>query len=62
LVDDTIVDVEDHGGQILADDRMASEVADMLARRVYAMRPELRNTGFSIIVEDEAGDEMHRAP
>ncbi len=34
--------VEDHEGQILADDTTAEDVADELAARVYDVRPELR--------------------
>ena len=54
--------VEDHGGQILADDVTAADVADELARRLYEVRPELRNKGYSILVTDNEGQEVHRAP
>lgn len=60
LVDHTTV--EDHGGQIPADDITASDVADELARRVYEVRPELRDKGYSILVTDSDGHEVHRAP
>jgi hypothetical protein len=54
--------VEDHGGQDLADDVTASDVADELARRVYQSHPELRDKGYSILVTDSEGQEVHRAP
>jgi uncharacterized protein DUF6894 len=56
------VAVEDHGGQILTDDISASRVADELARRVSEVRPELLNKGYSILVKDSNGVEVHRAP
>jgi hypothetical protein len=40
LVDHHIV--EDHGGQVLADDITAADGADELARRIYDVRAELR--------------------
>lgn len=54
--------VEDRGGQILADDTTAEDVADELAARVYDVRPELRGKGYSILVTDAQGREIHRAP
>jgi hypothetical protein len=54
--------VEDHGGQILADDTIAEDVADELARRIYDVRPELRGKGYAILVTDTKGREVHRAP
>jgi hypothetical protein len=33
---------EDNGGQILADDVTACDVADRLAEELYQVRPELR--------------------
>lgn len=60
LVDHTTV--EDHGGQILADDITASDVADELAARIYEVRPALRDKGYSILVTDSEGNEVHRAP
>jgi hypothetical protein len=54
--------VEDNGGQILADDVTASDVADELAARVYEVRPELRGKGYSILVTDSQGNEVHRSP
>jgi hypothetical protein len=60
LVDHTTV--EDKGGQILADDIVASDVADELAVRVWKVRPELRDRGYSILVTNADRDEVHRAP
>jgi hypothetical protein len=56
------VTVEDNGGQVLADDISAADVADELARKVYEDRPELRDKGFSVLVTDSEGQEVHRAP
>jgi hypothetical protein len=54
--------VEDKGGQVLADDTTASDVADEIARRVYQARSELRGKGYCIIVTDVDGEEIYRAP
>jgi hypothetical protein len=59
LVDHTTV--EDQGGQMLTDDVVACDVADELALRVYEVRPELRGKGYSILVTDAEGREIHRA-
>ncbi len=53
--------VEDHGGQILADDTIAEDVADELAARIYEVRPELRDKGYAILGTDAEGREVHRA-
>jgi hypothetical protein len=60
LVDHTTV--EDKGGQVLADDVMASDVADRLAEDLYEIRPELRGKGYSILVSDAEGETIHKAP
>jgi hypothetical protein len=60
LVDHTTV--EDHGGQILADDITAAAVADELARRVREVRPQLMGKPYSIVVTDAEGHEVHRSP
>jgi hypothetical protein len=60
LVDHHVV--EDHGGQVLADDITATEVADELARRIHDVRAELRGRGYAILVTDSEGREVHRAP
>ena len=54
--------VEDHGGQILADDTVTEDVADELAAKIYDVRPEMRGKGFMILVTDAEGREVHRAP
>jgi hypothetical protein len=54
--------VEDHGGQVLEDDIKASDVADALAARIFEVRPELRDKGYSVLVTDSEGLEVHRAP
>jgi hypothetical protein len=56
------VSVEDHGGQVLTDDTAASRVADELARKVFEVRPELREKGYSIRVRDSKKHELYRAP
>jgi hypothetical protein len=54
--------VEDKGGQVLADDVVASDVADRLAEQLYQVRPELRGKGYSILVSGPEGEPVHRAP
>jgi hypothetical protein len=54
--------VEDEGGQILADDVMAGDVADRLAEDLYRIRPELRGKGYSILVSNAEGETVHKAP
>jgi uncharacterized protein DUF6894 len=54
--------VEDHGGQILEDDIKASDVADELAARIYEVRPELRDKGYTVLVTNDQGREVHGAP
>jgi hypothetical protein len=56
------VTIEDNGGQILTDDTAAERVADELARKLFEMRPELRNKGYSMRVKDSEGAEVHRSP
>lgn len=45
---------------MLDDDVTASDVADELARGIYAARPELRNKGYTILVTDDQGEEIYR--
>ena len=54
--------VKDEGGQFLADDITACGVADRLAEELFQVRPELRGSGYSILVSNADGDEVHRAP
>ena len=58
----TLMTVEDHGGQTLADDVTAADVADALARRVYEVRPDLRNKGYPSLSPTVEGRQVHRAP
>ena len=60
LVDHTTV--EDKGGQILADDVTASDVAEKLAADLFEIRPELRGKGYSIQVSGPDGETIHIAP
>jgi hypothetical protein len=54
--------VRDLAGRDLSDDMLASDVADGLANELYSLRPDLRRQHCSILVTDEDGDEVHRAP
>jgi hypothetical protein len=54
--------VRDLAGRDLSDDMLASDVADGLANELYSVRPDLRRQHCSILVTDEDGDEIHRAP
>ena len=54
--------VRDLAGRDLSDDMLASDVADRLANEIYSVRPDLRRQHCSILVTDEDGDEIHRAP
>jgi hypothetical protein len=56
------ITVADQGGQIIADDLMAADVADRLARELFEIRKELRGKKFYILVTDAEGEEIHRAP
>ena len=54
--------VLDLAGRDLPDDVLASDVADRLANELYSVRPDLRRQNCSILVTDEDGDEVCRAP
>ena len=54
--------VPDLAGRDLPDDVLASDVADRLANELYSVRPDLRRQHCSIVVTDEDGDEVYRAP
>jgi Bacteriophage Lambda NinG protein len=56
------VTVEDHGGQLFTDDGAAARAADDLAQQIFEVRPELRGKGYSVLVTDARGLEVHRAP
>jgi hypothetical protein len=59
LVDSTTV--EDQGGRILADDAMATDVANRLASQLREIRPELIGKNYAIVVTSADGRELHRA-
>jgi hypothetical protein len=54
--------VADEGGAELPDDIAALDVAEEIARRLLAERPELRNRHFSILVTNQEGVEIGRVP
>jgi hypothetical protein len=54
--------VSDQGGQVLQDDSQAVVVAEQLAQQLSDLRPELLGQQFAILVRDEHGEEVHRAP
>jgi hypothetical protein len=54
--------VNDEGGTELPDDMQAMDVADELARRLLAERPELKGRHYSILVTNQDGDEIGRCP
>jgi hypothetical protein len=54
--------VRDLAGRDLSDDMLASDVADGLANELYSVRPDLRRQHCSILVTNEDGDEVCRAP
>jgi len=60
LVDSTTV--ADEGGAEVQDDIMAMDVAEGIARKLVVQRPELKNRHFSIVVSNEEGQEVGRAP
>ncbi len=54
--------VADEGGAELADDIMAMDSADALARRLLGQHPDLRNRNFMVLVTNDDGDEICRIP
>jgi hypothetical protein len=49
-------------GAAVADDIHASDAADRLASELYEIRPELRVRECAVLVTDDDGEEVHRAP
>jgi len=54
--------IVDHNGLDLPDDILASDAADSLANELYSARPELRRQHCSVLVTNEDGEEVCRAP
>lgn len=54
--------VTGQGGAELPDDIAAMDSADKLARRVLCERPDLKGRHCSVLVTNEAGDEVCRLP
>jgi hypothetical protein len=54
--------VADEGGAEASDDIMAMDIAEKIARRLVRERPELKNRHYSILVSNEAGEEVCRVP
>ncbi|WP_246208196.1 DUF6894 family protein [Bradyrhizobium rifense] len=54
--------VADEGGADLPDDIVALDVAEEIARRLLAERPQLRNRHFSILVTNQEGEEIGKVP
>ncbi len=54
--------IVDHNGLDLSDDVQASDAADSLANELCSARPELRRQRCSILVTNEDGEEICRAP
>jgi hypothetical protein len=54
--------VADEGGAELPDDIVALDVAEEIAKRLLAERPELRNRHFSILVTNQQGEEIGKVP
>jgi hypothetical protein len=54
--------VADRTGLLLPDDIHASDAADRLASELYENRPELRVRECAVLVTDDHGEEVHRAP
>jgi len=54
--------VADERGQELLDDAMAEKVANKLATRLRQERPELRGRNFAILVTNQDGERICRAP
>ena len=54
--------VADEGGAELPDGIMALDVAEEIAKRLLAERPELKNRQFSILVTNHEGEEIGKVP
>lgn len=54
--------IADRTGLLLPDDIHASAAGDRLAIELYEVRPELRVCKCAVLVTDDNGEEIHRAP
>jgi hypothetical protein len=54
--------VADEGGQELPDDAAAEQVAKEIAARLRKERPQLKNRNFAILVTNQDGEQIFRAP
>src|ERR1700676_5279722 len=54
--------IADRTGLLLPDAIHASDAADRLASELYEIRPELRVRECAVLVTDDDGEEVHRAP
>ena len=54
--------VADEGGQELPDDATAEQVAREIAARLRKERPQLKNHNFAILVTNQDGERIFRAP
>ena len=54
--------IADRTGLLLPDDIHASDAADRLASELYEIRPELRIRECAVLVTDDDGEVVHRAP
>ena len=52
----------DAGDVELPDDIEAMDCADLIARRVMKIRPDVKNHHYSILVTNEEGEEICRLP
>ena len=54
--------VADEGGRVLPDNATAEKVAKEIAARLREERPELKHRNFAILVTDQDGERICRAP
>ena len=54
--------IADEGGAEVCNDIGAMDIAQELARRLVKERPELKDRHYAILVSNEDGEEVGRAP
>jgi hypothetical protein len=54
--------VADEGGQELPDDATAEKVAKQIAARLREEQPQLKNRNFAILITNQDGERIFRAP